>query len=176
MRPLPSSHSSSRKRQEVTDEAGLGKRGGRRAVGRESGNNIKEPGNNFRCLSGGLQRNDLSRYNLLGSWPNPPIQPPSATAPSPPRHFPVLPYPPRGAMMSDPVFHGQKRAMTRTIWPVSSLQSRTWCYDYTLQCRSYMPGIGGGKPFKITFIEYSSILLSPHKKENTDRFPEVSWG
>lgn len=49
--------------------------------------------------------------------------------------------------------------MTQTIWPESSLQLWTWCYDYMLHCSSYMPGTGGRKrSFKLTFIEYNSIL------------------
>lgn len=50
--------------------------------------------------------------------------------------------PPWGAMMSDPVFHSQKRVMTWTNRPVSSLQPWTGSYDYMLLDMPEMKGGG----------------------------------
>lgn len=74
-------------------------------------------------------------------------------------------------------------AMTWTIWPVSSLQHWTWCYDYTLHCRSDMPrmkrggGLGGVELLKELLEESCSpscyVLI---KQTRADRPPERRRG
>lgn len=89
--------------------------------------------------------------------------------------------------MSHPVFHSQKRAMTWTIWPVSSLQHWTWCYDYTLHCRSDMPGMKGWRC--VWDVEVQNFLsntwqspapscavpIKPNISDRDDEAEEDSW-
>lgn len=110
----------------------------------------KKPSNNFRRPPG--EFDDFHRYNMHAASPPTTITPPhppsrcilrSSPSPSPS----VLLHERRWCQIQ--YFTARIGAMTWTIWPVSSLQHWTWCYDYTLHCRSDMPRMKGGEDWGV---------------------------